>query len=145
VVQAVGLVGGLAAPDHLARGVQHLQRGGGRIGGQLIAPAGLAVLEAGGGPDGGGVLADILGGAGQAVALLGAEQAGQQVVGQKLLLDAGHLGQLGGEFVGIDRRQRILVLQLGGQQRQEGLERSEEHTSELQSRENLVCRLLLEK
>src|SRR5690606_40890227 len=26
-----------------------------------------------------------------------------------------------------------------------GLERSEEHTSELQSRENLVCRLLLEK
>src|SRR5690606_40279013 len=27
----------------------------------------------------------------------------------------------------------------------QGLERSEEHTSELQSRENLVCRLLLEK
>src|SRR5690606_39847510 len=27
----------------------------------------------------------------------------------------------------------------------EGLDRSEEHTSELQSRENLVCRLLLEK
>src|SRR5690606_41483340 len=27
----------------------------------------------------------------------------------------------------------------------EGIERSEEHTSELQSRENLVCRLLLEK
>src|SRR5690606_8446814 len=26
-----------------------------------------------------------------------------------------------------------------------GLQRSEEHTSELQSRENLVCRLLLEK
>src|SRR5690606_41600386 len=26
-----------------------------------------------------------------------------------------------------------------------GLDRSEEHTSELQSRENLVCRLLLEK
>src|SRR5690606_39532822 len=26
-----------------------------------------------------------------------------------------------------------------------GVERSEEHTSELQSRENLVCRLLLEK
>src|SRR5436309_6524767 len=26
-----------------------------------------------------------------------------------------------------------------------GMERSEEHTSELQSRENLVCRLLLEK
>src|SRR5690606_42021449 len=28
---------------------------------------------------------------------------------------------------------------------EEGLLRSEEHTSELQSRENLVCRLLLEK
>src|SRR5690606_40593370 len=28
---------------------------------------------------------------------------------------------------------------------QAGAERSEEHTSELQSRENLVCRLLLEK
>src|SRR5690606_41216156 len=28
---------------------------------------------------------------------------------------------------------------------QAGVERSEEHTSELQSRENLVCRLLLEK
>src|SRR5690606_38252584 len=34
----------------------------------------------------------------------------------------------------------------GGQQRADGLlVRSEEHTSELQSRENLVCRLLLEK
>src|SRR5690606_39551372 len=29
--------------------------------------------------------------------------------------------------------------------RSRGLQRSEEHTSELQSRENLVCRLLLEK
>src|SRR5690606_40689868 len=28
---------------------------------------------------------------------------------------------------------------------QQGADRSEEHTSELQSRENLVCRLLLEK
>src|SRR6266700_7295810 len=37
---------------------------------------------------------------------------------------------------------------LGDQQRDGGdaaLARSEEHTSELQSRENLVCRLLLEK
>src|SRR5690606_41211403 len=32
-----------------------------------------------------------------------------------------------------------------GHVRQHLLERSEEHTSELQSRENLVCRLLLEK
>src|SRR5436309_14598219 len=36
-------------------------------------------------------------------------------------------------------RQRILGLLVGQQVR------SEEHTSELQSRENLVCRLLLEK
>src|SRR5690606_41007760 len=33
----------------------------------------------------------------------------------------------------------------GLQARQIGQDRSEEHTSELQSRENLVCRLLLEK
>src|SRR5690606_40629269 len=32
-----------------------------------------------------------------------------------------------------------------GHAKKAGLERSEEHTSELQSRENLVCRLLLEK
>src|SRR3712207_9506151 len=38
--------------------------------------------------------------------------------------------------VGLDRR---------GQQSPEGAERSEEHTSELQSRQYLVCRLLLEK
>src|SRR5690606_42148700 len=47
-----------------------------------------------------------------------------------------------------DRRQpradRALRLRAPGRQEREGL-RSEEHTSELQSRENLVCRLLLEK
>src|SRR5690606_38107687 len=32
-----------------------------------------------------------------------------------------------------------------GKREMSGIERSEEHTSELQSRENLVCRLLLEK
>src|SRR5690606_41606773 len=39
------------------------------------------------------------------------------------------------------------LLDLAGEQHvtQPGGERSEEHTSELQSRENLVCRLLLEK
>src|SRR3712207_6995990 len=44
---------------------------------------------------------------------------------------------------------RVLLHVLGGQQRagfeQAGLDRSEEHTSELQSRQYLVCRLLLEK
>src|SRR5690606_39866469 len=34
---------------------------------------------------------------------------------------------------------------LGGRRSPQGARRSEEHTSELQSRENLVCRLLLEK
>src|SRR2546422_11222669 len=33
----------------------------------------------------------------------------------------------------------------GGQQQQKEIEQSEEHTSELQSRLHLVCRLLLEK
>src|SRR5207302_8007528 len=33
----------------------------------------------------------------------------------------------------------------GGGRPEQGARRSEEHTSELQSRENLVCRLLLEK
>src|SRR3712207_7698448 len=41
---------------------------------------------------------------------------------------------------------RTEALQLGGQRSQPvGLMRSEEHTSELQSRQYLVCRLLLEK
>src|SRR5690606_41408431 len=60
-----------------------------------------------------------------------------------------------------DRRASVLVLTDEGRQRVEAatavlntevfaqlgldVERSEEHTSELQSRENLVCRLLLEK
>src|SRR5690606_42015225 len=37
------------------------------------------------------------------------------------------------------------LLRRGRRQRSGGRARSEEHTSELQSRENLVCRLLLEK
>src|SRR5690606_39967227 len=37
------------------------------------------------------------------------------------------------------------VLDLGGRERTPAPSRSEEHTSELQSRENIVCRLLLEK
>src|SRR5690606_13506544 len=40
---------------------------------------------------------------------------------------------------------RLKVLEILGQLNQAPLIRSEEHTSELQSRENLVCRLLLEK
>src|SRR5215475_15250312 len=42
---------------------------------------------------------------------------------------------------GRSQRSRVLLRQF----RRCGAPRSEEHTSELQSRENLVCRLLLEK
>src|SRR5256885_12875088 len=48
------------------------------------------------------------------------------------------VGQLSGEALQ-ERRQR------GGKERVQQLGRSEEHTSELQSPCNLVCRLLLEK
>src|SRR3712207_8170644 len=50
---------------------------------------------------------------------------------------------------GLDQGDQILPLGRGETRRVEGallpLERSEEHTSELQSRQYLVCRLLLEK
>src|SRR5690606_42138488 len=43
-------------------------------------------------------------------------------------------------------RPRLLAAgDLGARARQDAPDRSEEHTSELQTRENLVCRLLLEK
>src|SRR2546427_6304797 len=41
-----------------------------------------------------------------------------------------------------DAARAIVIRQLG---QERGLDRSEEHTSELQSQSNLVCRLLLEK
>src|SRR5690606_41429762 len=48
-------------------------------------------------------------------------------------------GRLDARLVQLAGTQRLV----GGQQRVDGALRSEEHTSELQSRENLVCRLLL--
>src|SRR4051812_50229685 len=45
---------------------------------------------------------------------------------------------------GVEGRQRRALLPLGEQSLEKG-QRSEEHTSELQSHVNLVCRLLLEK
>src|SRR5260370_8862715 len=66
-------------------------------------------------------------------------------------LDPGAEGQGGQRHVALrlrgDQHLRPAVVQdvgefLGGQ---EGADRSEEHTSELQSHLNLVCRLLLEK
>src|SRR3712207_8806826 len=44
-----------------------------------------------------------------------------------------------------DVRERLLALDHQRQVRRVGEDRSEEHTSELQSRQYLVCRLLLEK
>src|SRR2546430_9241600 len=59
----------------------------------------------------------------------------------------GHLGverdefAFAGEHAGIDLEQRSIGIDEGAEERL----RSEEHTSELQSQSNLVCRLLLEK
>src|SRR5438270_6159816 len=45
-----------------------------------------------------------------------------------------------------DRRaDRVVVAELWAEVREVAADRSEEHTSELQSQSNLVCRLLLEK
>src|SRR3989442_7113546 len=62
----------------------------------------------------------------------------------------GECGEIGQDVVGALRR---LAAEAGGDERPvqqipadpEGAYRSEEHTSELQSRPHLVCRLLLEK
>src|SRR3712207_8902224 len=50
------------------------------------------------------------------------------------LLESHRTGDLEGHLRGVDRVERAVVQ-----------DRSEEHTSELQSRQYLVCRLLLEK
>jgi hypothetical protein len=55
-------------------------------------------------------------------ALFDLHQRLQLLVRFELLLDAGKLHQLLGELVGVERIHRILVLELRGQQRQEGLE-----------------------
>src|SRR3712207_7240386 len=55
------------------------------------------------------------------------------------------LGRLG---VGVEERQVVVEVRVVARQpaaQQGGVGRSEEHTSELQSRQYLVCRLLLEK
>src|SRR5690606_40547621 len=69
---------------------------------------------------------------------------GGEVAGEVVLLEVG-----GGDVLGVlavDRHGGDRLLHgLDGQGGAHRVERSEEHTSELQSRENLVCRLLLEK
>src|SRR5690606_41512070 len=67
-----------------------------------------------------------------------AVQAGERLRRQGL----GPVQDLRGPRVGAARLALLLV---GERQRPQREDRSEEHTSELQSRENLVCRLLLEK
>src|SRR5206468_13090202 len=59
------------------------------------------------------------------------------------ILDVAHVLQVGDRLhdAGDRRRERVAVHRLGLRLD----ERSEEHTSELQSRSDLVCRLLLEK
>src|SRR5690606_41385651 len=60
---------------------------------------------------------------------------------------AGHRmdGVFHGHALGRQLRGQFLERMLGAGHGQAVARRSEEHTSELQSRENLVCRLLLEK
>src|SRR5688572_31934933 len=69
--------------------------------------------------------------------VLGEEHVGRRGVA---LLD-----QLGGQLRVATVAQLDLDAGLLGELRRDLLERSEEHTSELQSQSNLVCRLLLEK
>src|SRR5438445_6899735 len=71
------------------------------------------------------------------VALLGLLKLGQ--VGVEVLL-----AEEGGAVEALELLARRVVLPVGAGDA-EDLERSEEHTSELQSRQYLVCRLLLEK
>src|SRR5690606_39538456 len=58
------------------------------------------------------------------------------------LARGGRLGRFGVRF---RRRREATSIRTEGAPRHRGGVRSEEHTSELQSRENIVCRLLLEK
>ena len=54
--------------------------------------------------------------------LLQRDQRGQRIVGVDLLLDTGEFDELLGELVGVERAERVLILQLGRQQLQEALE-----------------------
>src|SRR3712207_7037861 len=67
----------------------------------------------------------------------------QHAVDEHLEVQLAHAGDLGlaGLLVRGDLERRVLL----GQAAERDRHRSEEHTSELQSRQYLVCRLLLEK
>src|SRR5690606_40099249 len=86
-----------------------------------------------------------------------ARAVGPVQLGEELLLVRGILVEdvdiLAQQVAGVEMRQVLtdVVLRIpqhlldAAVQVDDGVARSEEHTSELQSRENLVCRLLLEK
>src|SRR3712207_7349956 len=59
--------------------------------------------------------------------------------------DAGPARDLARQVERLDRRLALVPAPRLARQHPHDLERSEEHTSELQSRQYLVCRLLLEK
>jgi hypothetical protein len=110
------------APDHPPGGVSDLEFNGDRSAVERVAPGSLAAQQSGCRGLGGDRLADVADRARQSVAALGrVSHRLEQVVGQQLLLYPGHLHQLLGEGVGVERRGRILVLQLRGQQRHEGV------------------------
>ena len=61
-------------------------------------------------------LTDILERLGRLRGLLQRHQRGKLVVGLELLLDLGELHELGGELVGVERIERVLVLELRREQ-----------------------------
>ena len=94
---------------------------GGRVVGNAELPCRLAVGECGGTAVDDRRLADEAERLGRLRGLLQGNQRCQRVVGVELLLDAGEFDQLLGELVGVERAERILVLQLGRQQLQKAL------------------------
>src|SRR5688572_32288314 len=68
-------------------------------------------------------------------------------LGPGRVVDGDHVHE-GGRLAGLDgdrARQPLVVAARPGRPADGVMDRSEEHTSELQSQSNLVCRLLLEK
>src|SRR5690606_40777600 len=62
-----------------------------------------------------------------------------------VVVEKHHLDVVSAELIQEQHLPDILPRQPVGRMHIHAIDRSEEHTSELQSRENLVCRLLLEK
>ena len=95
-------------------------RGGGL--GHRHLPSGRAVGQRGGGARHVDLLADKIESGGVLCGLLQRDQGAELGVGFELLLDLRERHELRGELVGVERREWVLVLELRGQQGQEGLE-----------------------